>query len=152
MDTLTKDAKAQGYWVERLIAFVIDAIILWVVITIISVLAFLPMLFAGPLSFSTFGGFLAGFGTLTALSGVIFVLYFTLGDFSYGRTVGKALFRLNVTTGTGTRPTLGQSFIRNISKIYWLLLLLDVIVGLALETDYRKKFSDRYAGTIVVKS
>ncbi|MBI2648992.1 MAG: hypothetical protein HYW93_04995 [Thaumarchaeota archaeon] len=60
------------------------------------------------------------------------------------------MLRLKVTTDDGGMPSLGTSFIRNISKIYWVLLLLDVVVGLAIEVGYKKKFSDRYANTQVV--
>jgi hypothetical protein len=41
--------------------------------------------------------------------------------------------------------------LRNISKIYWLLLLLDTVVGLATSKNYTQKFSDRFAGTEVVE-
>lgn len=58
---------------------------------------------------------------------------------------------LRVTTDGGGRPTLGVSFLRNLSKINWVLLLLDVILGLALEVGYTKKFSDRFFGTSVIQ-
>jgi hypothetical protein len=44
---------------------------------------------------------------------------------------------------------LGTSFLRNLSKINWALLLLDVILGLALEVGYMRKFSDRFLRTSV---
>jgi len=37
-----------------------------------------------------------------------------------------------------------------VSKIYWVLLPLDVILGLALEAGYTKKLSDTYLGTSVI--
>jgi hypothetical protein len=40
--------------------------------------------------------------------------------------------------------------VRNISKVYWLLLLLDVVVGLATPKQYTQKFSDKLVGTSVV--
>ncbi|MDA4117152.1 MAG: hypothetical protein OK455_02290 [Thaumarchaeota archaeon] len=55
------------------------------------------------------------------------------------------------TTDSGQNPTLGGAFLRNLSKVNWLLLLLDVIVGLALEIGYVKKFSDRFLGTKVIQ-
>jgi len=42
------------------------------------------------------------------------------------------------------------AFIRNISKIFWPLYLLDVIVGLATPGEPTQKYTDRIAGTIVV--
>jgi hypothetical protein len=56
-----------------------------------------------------------------------------------------------VVSKKGSNPTFGEAFIRSISKIYLLLLLLDVIVGLAITKDYHEKYSDRLAGTKVVK-
>lgn len=148
IDALTKDSRAQGYWIERVVAFVIDYVLVWVVILILAFLLFLPMLFAAPFSI----GFFAGLGALGALSGVLLVLYFTLADSIYGRTLGKSVFRLRVVSDSGGPPSLWQSFLRNVSKIYWLLVLLDAIVGLAVEPDYKKKFSDRFAKTSVLKS
>jgi uncharacterized RDD family membrane protein YckC len=57
---------------------------------------------------------------------------------------------LKVTTLSGAQLDWGQAFLRNISKIYWVLLLLDVVAGLAMQKAYKQKFSDNYAGTIVV--
>jgi hypothetical protein len=45
----------------------------------------------------------------------------------------------------------GTSFLRDLSKINWVLLLLDVVLGLALEPGYTKKFSDRLLGTSVTR-
>ena len=39
---------------------------------------------------------------------------------------------------------------RNVSKIYWVLLLLDVVIGLATSKQYNQKFSDKLVGTSVV--
>jgi uncharacterized RDD family membrane protein YckC len=53
----------------------------------------------------------------------------------------------------GNKVTLDKSFIRNISKIYWLLLLLDWIVALVTPgADRRQKYTDRIAGTTVVQT
>jgi uncharacterized RDD family membrane protein YckC len=152
LDTLTRDSVAQGYWIERVFAYVIDVVLIWLVIFVLSILVFIPTLITGPFSILSFAGLAAGLGVLSAISGVIVVLYFTVAEALYGRSIGKSLFRLKVVAEGGGLPSLAQSFIRNISKIYWLLLLLDIIVGLALEADYKKKFSDRYARTTVVKA
>jgi len=90
----------------------------------------------------------AYFGTF---AGLLLVLYFTFAEATYGKTIGRAVMGLRVTTESGGRPTLGVSFFRNLSKINWVLLLLDVILGLALEVGYTKKFSDRYLGTHVTQ-
>jgi len=55
-----------------------------------------------------------------------------------------------VVSKSGTKPTFGDAFVRNLSKIYWLLLILDVIVGLAVSKEYNQKYSDHFLGTSVV--
>jgi uncharacterized RDD family membrane protein YckC len=149
LSSLANNRAAQDYWVKRLIAFVIDAIIVYVVIGIIIAAAALPAFFAGLLvpgssaHLAFFGGFV---GTLASL---LFVLYFTFAEGAYGETVGKHVMGLRVTTDSGQTPSYGTSLLRNISKIYWVFLLLDVILGLALDFGYMKKFSDKYLGTRV---
>ncbi len=149
LSTLTKDSAAQEYWVKRLLAYVIDAIIVYAVIGLIAAATVLPAFMMGVFvpgsspQLPFFGGFLGTFSSL------IFVLYFTFGEAIYGKTIGKGIMGLRVAADGGARPTLGGSFLRNLSKINWLLLLLDVILGLALEKGYKKKFSDETLGISV---
>jgi uncharacterized RDD family membrane protein YckC len=149
-DALTKDQKVQGYWLERLIALIIDGVIIVVGVGILSFALAFPSILGG----LTTGNFIpasAIFGATSALYGVIAFFYFALADHLYSATAGKAIMGLKVTTLDGHVPRLDQTLIRNISKIYWLILLLDVIVGLAIQKDYRQKYSDVYAKTLVVK-
>jgi uncharacterized RDD family membrane protein YckC len=89
----------------------------------------------------------AYFGTF---AGLLFVLHSTLAEATYGRTIGKAVMGLRVTTDCGGGLVWAPpSFLRNLSKINWVLLLLEVILGLALEVEYTKKFSDRFLRTSV---
>ncbi len=147
METLTKDQKAQQYWVERLVAFVVDAIVVFIVLAIIAAAIAIPFVLTG-----TFAPMAFFFGGLAILGGIIFVLYFTFTESMGGASLGKRLFHLKVVSKSGSNPTIGEAFIRNISKIYWLLLLLDVIVGLALSKGYQQKYSDHVMGTSVTKA
>lgn len=150
IDALGKDMRAREYWAKRLVAFVIDAIIVGVAIIIITAAVAFSAFFTGPLTIDSLFSSLLVAGVSSAVSGLVLVLYFAIAETAYGTTVGKSILRLKVTTDDGGMPSLGTSFIRNISKIYWVLLLLDVVVGLAMEAGYKKKFSDRYANTLVV--
>jgi uncharacterized RDD family membrane protein YckC len=152
ISTLSRDVQAQEYWVKRLLAYVIDAIVVYAVIGLAAAAAALPAFLAGvfvpgysPRIFP-FGSY---FGTF---AGLLFVLYFMFAEATYGKTIGKAVMGLRVTTKGGGRPTLGTSFLRNLSKINWVLLLLDVVLGLALEAGYTRKFSDRFLGTSVTQA
>ena len=78
------------------------------------------------------------------------MLYFTLAEETSGASIGKRVFNLKVVSKTGSHPNFTEAFVRNVSKIYWLLLLLDVVVGLALSHGYQQKYSDSMMGTKVV--
>jgi len=145
-ETLTKDQKAQEYWLWRFVAFVVDAIIVYAVLAILTALIALPALLTGG-----FGFFGVIFGGIAFLWGIVFVLYFMFTEASSGASLGKRLFNLKVVSKTNSNPTYGEALVRNISKIYWLLLLLDVIVGLAISRDYREKYADHLMGTKVVR-
>jgi uncharacterized RDD family membrane protein YckC len=134
---------------NRLLAFIIDAIIVYSLIGLVVATAVLPAFFLGlfiPGIFSPRVSFGALLGTFASL---LFVLYFTFAEAIYGRSIGKAIMGLSVVTDSGLRPTLPVSFLRNLSKINWVLLLFDVTVGLSLEVGYLKKFSDRFLRTNV---
>jgi uncharacterized RDD family membrane protein YckC len=148
IDMLMKESTAQSYWIRRLIAFAIDAIIVSIALGIVALFLALPFFFvSGP---AVFGSLFAG--AYSFADGIVLVLYFTFAEALTGRTVGKMIFGLDVrVVGAGRPPTFSEAIARNISKIYWLLLLLDTIVGLALAKNYRQKFSDKYAGTEVVE-
>lgn len=145
IDALMKDRMAQDYWFRRFIAFVVDAIILLIVLAIITAVAALPFLL-----FNRFAPFTWFFGTFSALWGLLLVIYFVITESTSGASFGKRVFNLRVVSKRGSTPTFVEAFVRNISKIYWLLLLLDVIVGLAVSKDYQQKYSDQFVGTTVV--
>lgn len=144
-DTLTKDQRAQQYWVERLVAFIIDAVVVYLVLAVLTITVALHALFAGGAGFF---GFV--FGGLAFLWGIVFVLYFAVTESWYGASLGKRVFKLKVVSRSNTKPNFAEAFVRSLSKIYWLLLLLDVIVGLALSKGYQQKYSDHLMGTTVV--
>lgn len=147
IDALTKDSGAQDYWLRRFVAFVVDAIIVGIAVAIIGVFAFFALFFAGGFGFS----FLVN-GLFSFFFGILFVLYFAVFESSMGASIGKRLMGLTVKSKTGSKPGFGEAFVRNISKIYWVFLLLDVIVGLATSKGYQQKYTDHLMGTTVAKA
>ncbi|MGE5556034.1 MAG: RDD family protein [Methanocella sp.] len=137
------------HWLYRVIALIIDAIIIAIPTAIIN------FIISAALVGSIANFWYFAWGTwlfLPLIQGVLMLLYFIVLEVTSGATLGKKVLGLRVQTVQGQRVTFMQSLIRNISKIYWLLLLLDWLVGIVTEGDKRQKFADRIAGTIVVST
>jgi uncharacterized RDD family membrane protein YckC len=131
-DYLSRDKGLQEHWLRRLVAIVVDSIIIFAPLSILFRLVgwswLFPWWFAG---------------------GVLF-LYAALFDAAIGGTVGKMILRLKSVSTTG-QMTLAQALMRNVSKVFAPLLLLDWIVGMAIDThDPRQKWTDQMARTSVM--
>jgi uncharacterized RDD family membrane protein YckC len=136
-----------NHWLYRFLAIVIDSIIIGIPVYLIWNFVFWSLFWSGAWWMLGFGSWLL----LPLLLGIIEVLYFVILDVSWGATVGKRVLGLQVQMVNGSKVTFGAAFIRNISKIYWLFLLLDWIIGIATPgPDRRQKYTDRMAGTTVV--
>ena len=147
IDSVIKEPAAQQYWVERVVAFIIDAVIVYLALGVLAAAYALPFLFVGDLAAMA----AAIAGVFSFLAGIVLVLYFSLFESSVGTSVGKRAMGLAVKSRNGGNPNIVEAFIRNVSKIYWLLLFLDLVIGLATSKGYTQKFSDRFAGTSVSK-
>jgi uncharacterized RDD family membrane protein YckC len=149
-ERLGNDSQLQDHWIRRLVAFIIDSILVSVVTFIITIIVWIPFILmaaATGLPWNLFNPFSFPF-----YSGMLSVLYFTLFETYSGSTFGKRIMSLKTTSLDGQRPSLRSAFIRNVSKIYWILVLVDVLIGLASSGSPRQKVTDRVAGTIVVST
>ena len=145
MSTGTSSQLDLNHWLLRLVAFIIDSIIVGIIASIIYFFVILSILSGG--FWFLFGPFLV----LGLLLGLLELLYFMFMDASYGGTLGKRLLGFQVQMVDGGKVTFEKAFIRNMSKIFWLFLLLDWILGVAIPgRDQRQKYTDRIAGTTVV--
>ena len=143
------------HWIYRLIALIIDSIITGIIGYIIYILL-VPLLFT---STTIFGitylniPWYAGVFLLPFIYGIVLVLYSAFLEVSWGgMTLGKKILGLQVQTSSGGKVTFDKAFIRNISKIYWLLLFLDWLVGIVTPGNKLQKYTDRIAGTVVVQT
>lgn len=147
-DRIWHDSKLQDHWIRRLVAFIIDSIIVAVAILIFVAIATIPLIIvaaATGLPWSIFNPLAFPF-----FIGLLSVLYFSMMEFFYGGTFGKRIMNLKTVGTDGRRLSLDAVFVRNLSKIYWILILLDVIIGLATAGDVYQKISDRLVGTTVI--
>ena len=136
------------HWIYRLIAYIIDCIIIGIPAAIIYFFVILALVFSDPFFFA-YGGWLI----LPLLLGILQLIYFMILDVSWGGTIGKRLMGLQVQTANGGKVPFDKSFIRNITKIYGLFLFLDWLIAVVTAgSDKRQKFTDRYAGTTVVQT
>jgi uncharacterized RDD family membrane protein YckC len=143
IDSFANDRQLQEHWIKRLIAYLIDSVIVGIIAAILLGIFFFPVLFSNPASFANLVTFPFGMG-------LIYILYFPFAESMYGFTLGKNLMGLKVVTKSGEKPSIDKSFIRNISKIHWVLLLLDLIAGLLTSTNFKEKYTDKIAGTTIV--
>ncbi len=152
LDNLARDRDTQEHWFYRLIAYIIDAIIVGIAVYILELIVSLA-LFPPAIAFPIIGfPFLAlAFSLAAVLGSLAFVFYFTFAEWLYGTTIGKNLFHLRVVVVDGTKLDFGKAFTRNISKIFWVLLLLDILGGLVSKTRRGQKYSDYIANTNVVR-
>lgn len=135
-ERIMNESSLQQHWVKRVIAIVVDSIIVGIATTILGLLINI----AGFFNWLSF----------PFVMGLIYVLYFTIAESTYGYTIGKRLVTLKVVMGSGQKPNFQSSFIRNISKIHFLLLILDTVGGFFLSKDPHQKYTDQIANTTVV--
>ena len=133
-DLLESSGALRNHWLRRFVAGFIDIAIIFTPIWVL-------------LSYSDAPNktVVAGIG-----AGVLWFLYAGFCEGRYGRTLGKALVRHKVVSRQGRR-SYRQTFIRSIPKLFWFIFLpFDVAVGLAIEGDPRKRWSDTVSNTLVI--
>jgi uncharacterized RDD family membrane protein YckC len=131
-DYLSRDKTLQAHWLRRFVAIIIDALIIYAPV-------YLFFRFIGSGSYLTF-----------LLIGGLFFAYAALFDALIGGTFGKMLMSLKSVSIAGKLDP-AQALMRNISKAFGPLLLLDWIVGMLVDTqDPRQKWTDQLANTSVI--
>lgn len=131
-DYLSRDKALQAHWLRRFVAIVIDAFIIYLPVNL----------------FFDFVG--AHFILTFLLTGGLFFAYAALFDALIGGTFGKMLMSLKSVSIAGKLDP-AQALMRNISKVFLLVLLLDWIIGMLVDTnDPRQKWTDQLANTSVI--
>ncbi|HYM39220.1 MAG TPA: RDD family protein [Thermoplasmata archaeon] len=134
-DLIGHNAALQEHWIRRLIAAIIDGILLSIILFIFN--------FA-------FAVFLWGIFLWPLFGGVLWWLYSTIFEGTIGATIGKKLVSLQVVAVDGLMD-LPRAMIRNVSKVYWIIFLIDLLLGAATEGDPRQRYLDRIARTTVTR-
>jgi uncharacterized RDD family membrane protein YckC len=142
-----------GHWLIRFIALVIDSIPLGIIAYAIFWFIIVPLWFTTSI-FSIAIVSVAWWAWVLIfplLYGIFALLYFIIMEVTMGATIGKKILGLQVQMTNGSKVTFDKSFIRNISKLFGIFLILDWLVAIVTPgPDPRQKYTDRIAGTTVV--
>jgi hypothetical protein len=123
IDLLGNNSQMQNHWARRLIAIIID----WIIIQIIWLIV------------------------TTFISGIIWLGYSIFLEAVGGATLGKRVLNLRVVSTEGPMD-FTKAVIRNITKIHGLLLLIDWLVGIITDGDPRQRYMDRISNTTVIRT
>lgn len=138
------------HWLTRIVAAIIDSIpwaIIGYVIWYVLIMPGGPLVGAlGPWAWLVYT-FLA-----PIFYGLLFVIYCAIMESSASAaTFGKKLMGLKVQMLDGSKAPSNKIWTRNISKIFWIIFLIDFLIGIATPgPDPRQRYFDRIAGTTVV--
>jgi uncharacterized RDD family membrane protein YckC len=129
------DQALQEHWLRRFVAIILDSLLIYVPLSILVSVA---------------GGW--HWYSVWWWAGALLFLYATLFDAQVGGTVGKLIMRLKVVPLTGQLTT-PQALLRNVTKVFGPILLIDWIIGMAVDThDPRQKWTDQMAHTSVIRT
>jgi uncharacterized RDD family membrane protein YckC len=134
-----------NHWILRIVALIIDGIIWGIIVGVLFAALAFAIVFSGAWWYSLF--------LWPFVWGILLLIYFPVMEVSSGATIGKKVMGLQVQMVGGGKVTFDKALVRNLSKIYWLFLLLDWIIGMVTPgPDPRQKYMDRVAGTTVVST
>jgi len=128
IEKIAHDKLLQRHWLHRVVAFVIDFIIISIPFFIFG---FFIGYFLKFFSWLWWGGF-----------GLCLWLYSAITEQAGGRTLGKAMLALRVYSKKGNLD-FASALIRNISKVFLPLLFLDWLAGMITDGDPRQRYLDR---------
>jgi uncharacterized RDD family membrane protein YckC len=133
--SLTAAPKA-GFWI-RVLAFIIDSVILYVINLIVGVV----------LSPSTTGRT----GIQTLLGIIYFTYFWSASSLWPGQTVGDKLLNLRVIKTDGADLSIVQALIRYVGLVISFIVIFIGVIWVAFDPN-KQGWADKIAGTYVVKT
>ena len=80
---------------------------------------------------------------------VLGLIYFVICEKFAGASIGKAIMKLEVKSKNGANISWLQAIVRNLTKIYWVPIIFDWIIGRLLKTD---RILNNITRTVVVNA
>ena len=125
---------------RRVIAYILDFFVVSAFMWIVSYLCYFLMN-----AYETF----AVYQFFPIVLPIIILIYFIVLEKSKGATVGKALMYLEVRSRNGARINWAQAIVRNLSKIYWIPVIFDWLIGKLLGAG-NNRFLGSVTKTVVI--
>jgi len=141
--------------INRVVAVVVDTIILWAIMLVLSV----PLGLSG-MAFSMVDvqaaaqmmSMLAMSAVYIILGAALWIIYFTYFEGTTGQTLGKKLANIKVVTEKGKQPDYTEAFIRTVLRFVDGILLYLIGLIVILSSEKKQRIGDMAARTIVVKA
>ena len=111
---------------RRVIAYILDFIVVSAIMWILSYFIFLMLGSSNVYSVYQY---------LPYFVPALIYLYFVLTEKFAGASVGKAVMYLQVRSRNGSSLSWPQAIVRNLTKIYWVPIIFDWLIGKLLKTD-----------------
>ncbi len=93
------------------------------------ILSFLVSLVISPIDVSSI------YAYFTIIAPVLGFVYFVFLEKTRGATIGKALMYLEVRSRNGSYINWAQAIVRNLTKIYWIPIIFDWLIGRIMNTE-----------------
>ena len=126
------------HFTKRLYAYIIDFIVVFLLISIVNNLLFIPVSLLKITVLSAYYPYVVAV--------IVTMAYFTIMEAKTNKTIGKKVMKLYVSDEEGYLSYF-SAFIRNITKCFFVLLIFDVIIGKIL--GFPSRLFDKIAGTDV---
>ncbi len=151
-----------GFW-PRLVAYIIDNIVLGVtigllVLPMLLLMVLLNVPFSNSKDYTWMGSHspavlavFFGVALITVLSAAIVAIgYYIVLEGHFGYTIGKYFLGLRVLKTDGTRIGYKEAFLRNLSKYINNLIIIDALIMLIFFNKEKQRGFDKIANTMVV--
>jgi len=138
---------------SRIVAGLIDFIIIGIIAAILVFVAFMPAIVGPAWIMGGYGFGWGWFGGMFAVQFLLWLIYFTYFEGTSGQTIGKKFAHIRVVKEDGPRCDFGSALIRSILRIVDSLPTLYILgIILIAATDKRQRLGDMLAKTVVIKA
>lgn len=178
ISSLFNNPATKDHWIKRAIAYIIDSVILYVIsfiIIMIGVMFLIGSVIGGAMAGNPVAGVAGGFAIMFIfiLIAIVFTILYWIYFDAKGGTPGKKILKLTPVALQG-QMTYSKAAIRNGSKIVggfigavvegaigiifvglaieFIIVLLDMYLGITSSDDPRQKYTDNLAGTTVIRT